>query len=199
MKKKVCLLLALFISIIIPSKVLAISGKINLSCTPAAAYPNDSVTCVISGDVSDGTVTEFSATTTLSDNLEFSSATVSEDWNGTSNGGIFSLKASKGQQDSFEIASFTVKIKSDSTTPATVTLNPTKFGEISNLTKVTQTIKMASNVEDTADPKLGSDTNTDVENPDTGSNIPFMIIGGGLILVVILFQIATKSKRISKI
>ena len=41
--------------------------------------------------------------------------------------------------------------------------------------------------------------NADVKNPDTGSNIPFVIIGAGTILVIVFYEIATKNKKIHKI
>lgn len=200
MKKKICYILALFVLVLIPSKAFAVSGSAILSCNPSSGYPGDTITCHITADISDGTVDQFTGTVTLSDNLEFGSTTVTDPWSGTSNGGIFNLKSSSGEQDSFELASFTVKIKANSTTAGTVTLTPTKLGEVSNLSKVTQTISMATNVQDTAAEQTpGSAVNDPVKNPETGSNIPFMIIGGGLILVIVLYQVASKSKRISKI
>lgn len=200
MKKLVYSLFLLSI-IFIPGKVFAISGSVNLNCTPASAYPGDIVTCTIAGDVSDGSINEFSATTTLSDNLEFVSATVVNDWSGTSNGGIFSLKTSKSQTNIFEIASFTVKIKSDSTTEGKITLNTTKLGDISTPGSVTKTITMSSsNITDTSDPKaVEEDTNTDIKNPETGSNIPFMVLGGGMLVTIIIYEIISKKKKLHKI
>lgn len=202
MKKTLYFLFALAI-IIIPSKAFAISGSVNLNCTPASAFPGDSVTCTIAGDVSDGSIKDFAGTVTLSDNLEFTTTSVVSSWTGTSNGGIFSLTTETSQSDSFEIASFTVKVKDDSTTNGTITLKTTKLGDITDISDSTQTISMSSNVVDTAEgnQNVGStlDTNTEVENPDTGSSIPFMIIGGGSILTIIIYELVAKKKKIYKI
>ncbi len=200
MKNKLFMLIAIFTFIFIPGKVFAISGNINLSCQPTAAFPGDVITCTISGDVTDGSISEFAATTKVSDNLEIAGATGADDWAGGSSGGIFSLTASNSKSDSFEIASFTVKVKEDSTTSGTITVTPTKLGDISTLNEVSQTITMSTNVEDTAQESTTDTSNTtDIKNPETGSNIPFIILGSGFILIIIFYQIATKNKKIHKI
>ena len=43
------------------------------------------------------------------------------------------------------------------------------------------------------------DTNTDIKNPDTGSNIPFMIIGCGSLGAIIIYEIASTRKKLHKI
>ena len=140
MKKVIYSLLFLGV-LLIPTKALAVSGTVNLNCTPASAYPGDVVTCTIAGEVTDGTVNSFVATTKLSDNLEYGSSTVVSDWTGTSNGGIFNLNNSKGNpSENFDIASFTVKLKSDFSGSGTITVTPTKLGDVTGLSPVTATL-----------------------------------------------------------
>lgn len=208
--KKIVYSLIITSLFLIPSIVFAEGEKINLSCTPSSALPGDSISCVIGGEASSlAKDSSFTGKVQLSSNLEMASISTSQDWkastsNNTSNG-IFDLVSTKAQSSSFEIATFTVKIKSDSTESGTVTLNTTTFGTAKSIDPVTQTITMKSNVTDTSDPKLGDDTtttdnvNADVKNPDTGSNIPFAIIGAGTILVIVFYEIATKNKKIHKI
>ena len=204
MKKIISFLFFLAI-IIIPGKVFAISGNINLSCSPATAFPGDTITCELAAEVTDGSVNEFTATTTLSDNLEFVSSSVSGDWTGTSNGGIFNLKATESKSDSFAIATFYVKLKSDATSNGTITVSPTKLGDISQVGSVTKTITLSTstNTVDTSDPNASdedvADTNTDIKNPTTGSSIPFMIIGIGTIGAIVVYELASKNKRLHKI
>lgn len=199
MKKLIYIVFLLGI-LIIPGKTFAISGSVNLSCTPDNPVPpGDVINCTIAGDVSDGSITEFAATTTLSDNLEFVSASVVNDWKGTSNGGIFSLKTTKSQTNSFEIASFVVKVKEDSTTDGKITLKTTKLGDIADPGTVTKTITTSTtNITDTSD-NTSEDENTDIKNPETGSNIPFMIVGCSILVTIIIYQIVAKRKKIYKI
>ena len=87
-------LLSLFI---IPGKVLAINGSINLNCTPISIFPNDTSTCTIAADVSDGTIKQFSGQVSLSSNLKFVETTVVNGWKGTSANGLFSLTTEEGK------------------------------------------------------------------------------------------------------
>ncbi len=187
--------------LIIPGKVFAISGTVNLKCTPTSVFAGDAINCTISGDVSDGSITDFTATTQLSDNLEFVSAATVSGWTGTSNGGIFSLKTTNSQTNVFEIANFTVKMKNDSTSSGTVTLNTTKLGEVTSVPPVSQNINLSTstNVADTADDNAGEDVNADIKNPGTGSSIPFMVIGAGVIGAIVVYELAARKKKIYKI
>ena len=189
--------------VIIPIKVYALEGKVNLNCTPTSAYPTDVVTCTIAGDVVDGSITEFAASISLSDNLEYISAIPASSWTGTTTGGVFNLKTTTSQSDVFEISSFTVKVKEGSTTAGAVTLNITKLGTLTAIEPVSQTINMAGSsakpeastiVEDT-----GEDVNVDIKNPDTGSSIPFIILGLGVAFIISFYRLARNNKKIHKI
>ena len=199
--KKIFYSVILVAILILPIKVFAIDGTVNLKCTPTSVFAGDAINCTISADVSDGSITEFAATTKLSDNLEFVSASTVTGWTGTSNGGIFSLKTTKSQTDVFEIANFTVKMKNDSTASGTVTLNTTKLGDVTNVSPATQNINLSTstNVTDTSDGTNEEDVNADIKNPTTGSNIPFMLIGVGGISAIIVYELASRKKKIYKI
>ncbi len=195
-------LLFSLILLLVPVTVFAIEGTVNLNCSPTSAFPGDAINCTIAGDVSDGSVTDFSGTVTLSDNLEFVSGAASEGWTGTSDKGIFSLKTSKSASDSFEIASFNIKLKSDATTNGTVTLKTTKFGDIKNVADQTKNINLSTstNEVDTSNGTLDQeDTSGDVKNPDTGSNIPFIIIGSCSLGAIIVYEVVTRKKKLHKI
>ena len=201
--KKVLYSVILLSILIIPSKVFAINGTVNLKCTPTSVFAGDAINCTIAAEVTDGSITDFAATTTLSDNLEFINATPVTGWTGTSNKGIFSLTTTTNQTDSFEIASFTVKMKNDATGSGTVTLNTTKLGEITSVAPVTQNINLSTStsVVDTnaGDATEEEDVNADIKNPGTGSNIPFMIIGTGVIGAIVVYELAARKKKIYKI
>lgn len=196
-------LLFSLILLLVPVTVFAIEGTVNLNCSPTSAFPGDAINCTIAGDVSDGSVTDFSGTVTLSDNLEFvNTCSMSEGWKGTCDKGIFSLDASKSASDSFEIASFNIKLKSDATTSGTVTLKTTKFGDIKNVADQTKNINLSTstNEVDTSNGTLDQeDTSGDVKNPETGSNIPFIIIGSCSLGAIIVYEIVTRKKKLHKI
>ncbi len=183
---------------------MAISGTVNLNCTPVSIFPNDTSTCTIAADVSDGTVSEYTGTVKLSDNLKFVSTSAVSGWTGTSANGIFSLKTTEGKSDSFEIASFVVQMNSDSTTSGTITLQTTKLGEVASVPVQTKNINLATStaVTDTSDGtnnEAEEDTNADIKNPSTGSSIPFMIIGCGVIGSIIVYEFVGRRKKIYKI
>lgn len=190
------------ILLLVPVTVFAIEGTVNLNCSPTSAFPGDAINCTIAGDVSDGSVTDFSGTVTLSDNLEFVSGAASEGWTGTSDKGIFSLKTSKSASDSFEIASFNIKLKSDATTNGTVTLKTTKFGDIKNVADQTKNINLSTstNEVDTSNGTLDQEDATgDVKNPETGSNIPFIVIGSCSLGAIIVYEVVARKKKLHKI
>jgi len=207
MKKLIYSIILLGIIIIPIKKSYAEEARINLSCTPAVALPGDSVSCTIAAETAQlAKDSEFVGKVTLSSNLEMASTTISSKWKANagnnSTSGVFNLKSTEAQSNIFEIATFTVKIKSDSTENGIITLNTTSFGTSSSINPATQTITMKTNVTDTSDNTSNTpdeDVNVDIKNPETGSNIPFIIIGVGAILVIIFYEIATKKKKIHKI
>ena len=199
MKKIIYSLLFLCILIIPTNKVFAVSGNVNLNCTPSSAYPNDIITCIIAADVEDGSISDFTATTKLSENLEFVGAQIVSGWTGSSDSGVFNLKTKTAQSASFEIASFTVKLSSDFSDSGTITLTPTKLGEVADLQPVSANISLANSTQTTTTETTEQTTTTDIKNPDTGSNIPFMIIGSGLIIGIVGYEVFSKRKKIYKI
>lgn len=201
--KKMLYTIILLSIFLIPSTVFAISGKVNLDCTPASQFAGDIVTCTIAAEVSDGSVKEFAGTVTLNENLEFDGTPQnSEGWTGTNANGLFTLKNTEGQTNSFEIARFAVRMKSDATGNGTITLKTTKLGDVASVPDVTKSINLSTsttNVTDTATPNADEDTNVDIKNPDTGSHIPFMIIGGGTLIAVVGYELASHRKKLHKI
>lgn len=203
--KKIVYSLILFCLMFIPATIYAAEGTVNLSCTPSSVFAGEAVSCTIAGgDVSTlAKGSSFVAKVDLSENLEIASVTANDTaWTANTGNdatnGIFDLKSKTDLSTSFDMATFTVKVKEGSTSNGTITLTTTTFGDIKNIEPATQTITMKTTTDTTSNNEQ-EDTQADVKNPDTGSNIPFAIIGVGTILVIAGYQIAVRGKKIHKI
>lgn len=111
---KVIILLIL----LIPIKTYALTGSVNLECTPEKISPNNNVTCKITGQATDGEVTGLSMDLRLSENISLVSFEASDDWQGDASENKIGLYTSSNKKDNFNIGTLVIKVK-DSTTTTT--------------------------------------------------------------------------------
>lgn len=113
---KVIILLIL----LIPIKTYALTGSVNLECTPEKISPNNNVTCKITGYATDGEVTGLSMDLRLSENLSLVSFEASDDWQGDASENKIGLYTSSNKKDNFNIGTLVIKVKDSTTTTAEV-------------------------------------------------------------------------------
>lgn len=108
MKKKILFITALFF--LLPFKVDALSGSLNLSCNKTKLLPNESATCTITGS-SDSEVSTVSAKVKVGNNLILGNVITSSIWEGNGEGGSIDLYTDTNKKGSFAIATFTITAK----------------------------------------------------------------------------------------
>ena len=104
---KVCL----FVLCLIPFKVKALSGKINMECNSYKAVANDEITCNITA-YADDEITGISANIVLSDNLEMISFVTDSAWQGDASGNKIGLYTDINKKDTFNVGVLKVRVKS---------------------------------------------------------------------------------------
>lgn len=115
MYKKILLLFLIIISIILPSKVFALEGSVNLSCDNIKLKAGAQTTCNISYTVSSGTLNGFQTNVSLSSNLELISSSKNSIWEGSADNGNFYLYTDNSKTGSVSLGSFVVKAKEGAT------------------------------------------------------------------------------------
>ena len=146
MKKvlKVCL----FILCLIPFKVKALSGEINMECNSYKAIANDEVTCNITA-YADSEVTGLSADIVLSSNLEIVSFTTDSAWQGAASGNKIGLYTDTTKKDNFNVGVLKVRVKStavegtESISLSNVIYSDSEFNKV-NISNISKNIRIAS-------------------------------------------------------
>ena len=108
MKKKVNLILLLII-VLLPVKVMAIEGSVNVNCTPKTITEAGWINCSISGTTTDN-VSSFSATVSVPAGVTFEDdfTVANNNWSGSTTDGVINLTNSTGVTGSFEIGTFKI-------------------------------------------------------------------------------------------
>ena len=141
---KVCL----FVLCLIPFKVKALSGNINMECNSYKAVGNDEITCNITA-YADDEVTGLSANIVLSDNLEMISFVTDSAWQGDASGNKIGLYTEVNKKDTFNVGVLKVRVKSSANegTEAIILNNviyaDSEFNKVS-ISSVSKDIKISS-------------------------------------------------------
>lgn len=141
---KVCL----FILCLIPFKVKALSGEINMECNSYKAVANDEVTCNITA-YADSEVTGLSADIVLSSNLEIVSFTTDNAWQGDASGNKIGLYTDTNKKDNFNVGVLKVRVKStavegtESISLSNVIYSDSEFNKV-NISDISKNIRIAS-------------------------------------------------------
>lgn len=138
----------LFILCLIPFKVKALGGKINMECDSYKAVANDDITCNITA-YADGEITGLSADIVLSSNLEIVSFTTDSAWQGDASGNKIGLYTDINKKDNFNVGVLKVRVKSntlegmESITLNNVIYSDSEFSKI-NISNISKNIRIAS-------------------------------------------------------
>ena len=141
---KVCL----FILCLIPFKVKALSGEINMECNSYKVVANDEVTCNITA-YADSEVTGLSADIVLSSNLEIVSFTTDSAWQGDASGNKIGLYTDTNKKDNFNVGVLKVRVKStavegtESISLSNVIYSDSEFNKV-NISNISKNIRIAS-------------------------------------------------------
>lgn len=103
-------ILLMFLLLLIPMKVNALTGNINMSCSPSVANTNGNIVCNITG-TSDEEVSAFSANIGLSSNLEYVDFKADPIWIGDASSNLIGLYTDENKIGTFNIGVLTVKVK----------------------------------------------------------------------------------------
>ena len=139
----------LFILSLFPLKVKALSGGVNLNCSPLVVPGGNYVVCNITA-TSDEEVTGFSADISLTSNLEFDSfVTDSDIWQGDGESGKIGLYTDENKTDTFSIGTLKIKVKDGvSNTEEIISLVNCMFSDVNfkkvSLSNVSQKIRIPS-------------------------------------------------------
>lgn len=121
--KNILLVFILMFSVVIPSKVFALEGSVNLNCGKTSLKPGEQTTCNLSYSVTSGEIKGFQTNVSLSSNLEMISSSKNAIWDGSANNGNFYLYTAVGKTGSVALGSFTVKANASATgSSETITL-----------------------------------------------------------------------------
>lgn len=103
--------------LLLPINIMALSADVVLDCDKAMLSINEEVNCSINVNATNGGITEFSAITKVSSNLEISSITISSEWNNNSSGNNISVSSDTAKSGNVNVGS--VKVKATSVVPET--------------------------------------------------------------------------------
>ena len=103
--------------LLLPINIMALSADVVLDCDKAMLSINEEVNCNINVNATNGGITEFSAITKVSSNLEISSITISSEWNNNSSGNNISVSSDTAKSGNVNVGS--VKVKATSVVPET--------------------------------------------------------------------------------
>ena len=81
--KRLFIIFTIMISLILPAKIFALEGSLNLSCVKNSLKPGEQTTCNISYIASSGSLTGFQTNVNLSSNLELVSSSKNSAWEGS--------------------------------------------------------------------------------------------------------------------
>ena len=128
--------LIIFVICLIPIKVNALTGNIEISCNPNSAKENDIITCNIIANAVDGEVTGFSADIVLSSGLEVDSFIPDSTWQGDGSANKIGLYTAENKKDGFNIGILKIKVKPNVVdSNETISLNNVIYSD-SNFNKV---------------------------------------------------------------
>lgn len=108
MKKNTLTLIGLLI-VLLPLKLEALTGNINLKCSSKTIKPGDSINCTISGNT-DEDISALRINLTLGTNLTLSEITTDSSWEGDGENGDIQLFTDKNKKGDFPIATFKVNV-----------------------------------------------------------------------------------------
>lgn len=100
----------LFIILLVPIKINALTGEIKINCSPLTAKANTTITCDITA-TSDGLINGIKANIELSENLEYVDFTTNEKWQGDGTGNQIGLYTSTNVEGNHTLGTLTVKVK----------------------------------------------------------------------------------------
>ena len=128
--------LIIFVICLIPIKVNALTGNVEISCNPNNAKENDIITCNIIANAVDGEVTGFSADIVLSSGLEVDSFIPDSTWQGDGSANKIGLYTAENKKDGFNIGILKIKVKPNVVdSNETISLNNVIYSD-SNFNKV---------------------------------------------------------------
>lgn len=128
--------LIIFVICLIPIKVNALTGNVEISCNPNSAKENDIITCNIIANAVDGEVTGFSADIVLSSGLEVDSFIPDSTWQGDGSANKIGLYTAENKKDGFNIGILKIKVKPNVVdSNETISLNNVIYSD-SNFNKV---------------------------------------------------------------
>lgn len=104
--------LFIFLLLLIPNKVSALTGNINMTCSPTSAKQNTNIVCDITG-TSDQKVSAFSADIKLSSNLEYVDFQKDDIWQGDGTGNKIGIYTNENKIDNFSIGKLIIKVKNN--------------------------------------------------------------------------------------
>lgn len=103
--------LILIIIFLIPIKAQALTGNLDINCTPTLVSSNNIITCNITANAKNGEVTGLSADIKLSSNLEYVSFETDTIWQGDASGNKIGLYTSENKSGNFNVGILKVKVK----------------------------------------------------------------------------------------
>lgn len=110
MKKTIITLVGLII-VLLPLKLEALTGNVNLNCSSETIKPGEYTNCTISGNT-DEEISALAIKLTLGDNLALSEIETDSSWQGDGEEGDIQLFTDKNKKGDFPIATFKVKASS---------------------------------------------------------------------------------------
>lgn len=109
--KRLFIIFTIMISLILPAKIFALEGSLNLSCAKNSLKPGEQITCNISYTASSGSLTGFQTNVNLSSNLELVSSSKNSAWEGSADNGNFYLYTANPKTGSIGLGTFSIKAK----------------------------------------------------------------------------------------
>lgn len=123
MKKR---LLVLLIIMLLPIKLFALSGSVNISCQTTTLELNKTYTCSLKGYTSEE-VSALTAKLSSSSNLTISNIQTASIWQGNGSGGSIDLYTDINKNGNFSIATFNIKLTNKNA--STITVNSIRFSD----------------------------------------------------------------------
>lgn len=203
MKKK--LLILVFLLIIIPKKVNAFAGELELSCDKFTININEDVNCTLYGKT-DSEVSAVETHLVYDDDLKIKNEVVPTIWQGSYENKVLLLYTDTNKTTKFELLTF--KVSSEIAGTKTLSFETSKFSDkefnLINISSPKYTFTFTDESQSTDpeiiddDTKKDEEKKSDGENVPTGAFLPITLIGVlSVTSGVIYFK--TKKKKIYKL
>lgn len=208
MKKTFGFLTILLGAVIFP-KVVSAEASFDIDCDPTTVRRGQTVTCTINMTSADSKIKDIELTVYPSTEsqlvYESSGVTTNTFWTNNSNGTKlkFTYTGDGNVVTPSQIATFAFKVPVDATECGKVCYRDFKYDNGQNSADADNCISLTLNLEGTTPSGTTPSSTTTTpseqtpseENPQTGSFIPFVVIGSATILAIAAISVATKKNK----